>query len=394
MEKRLRISLVTETFPPEINGVAMTISRLMKELGKAGHELQLVRPTQSNDTAIPRLSAETIRVAGISIPGYRQLRFGLPATATLIRSWRRRRPDIIYVATEGPLGWSAVRAANRLGIPAVSGFHTQFHQYSTYYRIGWLKPLVFRYLRSLHNRTACTLVPTEAMRDDLLNTIPAIEVLGRGIDTGLFNPTQRSTLLRESWGAAPSDKVFLYVGRLAKEKNIDLAIETFRHIQHNNPSARLVVVGDGPEYQQLQGKHHGVIFAGSQVGHSLASHYASADIFLFPSLSETFGNVVLEAMASGLAVVAFDQAAAAIHIHHEQNGILVPPSNDRLFITYTEQLVSDPIALDAIRQAARRSVMDMGWRVIGRQFEQILRTHANKGTSNESRKRMAADFSS
>jgi hypothetical protein len=133
--RALRVSMVSETFPPEINGVAMTVSQLVAQLG-----------------------------AGFPIPGYRELRFGAPASRRLRQSWQLQRPDTIYVATEGPLGWAAVKVAEQLGIPAVSGFHTQFHHYSRYYRLGWQQPLVYRYLKSLHSRTACTLVPTETMR--------------------------------------------------------------------------------------------------------------------------------------------------------------------------------------------------------------------------------------
>ena len=226
MGKVLRVSLVTETYTPEINGVAMTLSQLARQLACKGHQVQLVRPKQPVEVGEDVHVAETILVSGAPIPGYRELRFGLPSGRMLTRTWQRQRPDIIYVATEGPLGWSAVQAAHRLGIPAISGFHTQFHQYSNYYSAGWLQPLVYRYLKSLHNKTACTLVPTEAMRRSMGEDISSIEVLGRGIDTTRFSPDKRSEDLRREWGAGPRDKVFLYVGRLAREKNIGLVMDS------------------------------------------------------------------------------------------------------------------------------------------------------------------------
>ncbi|HEY9147725.1 MAG TPA: glycosyltransferase family 1 protein, partial [Gammaproteobacteria bacterium] len=389
----LRITLVTETWSPEINGVALTLGQLSAELARRGHRLQLVRPLQPREGASDPAIAQTIRVRGIAIPGYRELRLGLPAGRLLQRAWRLERPDVIYVATEGPLGWSAVRAAQRLGIPVVSGFHTQFHHYSRYYRVGWLQPLVYRYLQALHNRTECTLVPTEALRRQLAPAIPATEVMGRGIDTTLFHPQRRSETLRRKWGAGPDDKVFLYVGRLAREKNIELALQTFLALQCRESAARLVLVGHGPDYARLYGRHEGIIFVGSRTGVALAECYASADIFLFPSSSETFGNVVLEAMASGLGVVAFDDAAAGIHIRHRESGMLAAVGDDEAFLRHSNTLMSNPLLLQRQRIKARSAMEGLSWERVGGQFERILRAQVERCENHdESCERLAADF--
>ncbi|MCW8827871.1 MAG: glycosyltransferase family 1 protein [Gammaproteobacteria bacterium] len=394
MGRELRISLVSETWPPEINGVAMTLSHLAGQLARRGHRLQLVRPLQPQEGGHDPAIMQTLRVRGMAIPGYPELRLGLPAGRLLRRAWRLQRPDVIYVATEGPLGWSAVRQAARLGIPVVSGFHTQFHHYSRYYRVGWLQPLVYRYLQSLHNRTACTLVPTETMRRQMSANIPAVEVLSRGIDTELFHPAKRSETLRREWGVGPADKVFLYVGRLAREKNIELALETFLTLRQGSPTARLVLVGHGPDYARLYARHEGIIFAGSHVGEKLACHYASADIFLFPSMSETFGNVVLEAMASGLGVVAFDEAAAGIHISHGNNGMLCPVGDGSVFLRHSKTLLANPPYLQTLRKQARRAMEGVSWERVGAEFERILRSQVeNLEVRDESSERMAADFS-
>lgn len=390
----LRITLVTETWSPEINGVAMTLGRLAAELAQRGHRLQLVRPLQPQEGPNNPDIAQTIRVRGMAIPGYGELRLGLPAGRVLRRAWHLERPDVIYVATEGPLGWSAVRAAQRMGIPVVSGFHTQFHHYSRYYRAGWLQPLVYRYLQSLHNRTACTLVPTEALRRQLAPAIPSVEVLGRGIDTRLFHPEKRSERLRREWGAGPDDRVFLYVGRLAREKNIELAIEGFLTLQRREPDARLVLVGHGPDYARLYGRHEGIIFLGSRTGEALARCYASADIFLFPSSSETFGNVVLEAMASGLGVVAFDDAAAGIHIRHGESGMLAEVGNEESFLLHGNTLLANPLLLQRLRREARRAMEGLSWEHVGTQFERILSAQVERCENHdESYQRLAADFS-
>jgi glycosyltransferase involved in cell wall biosynthesis len=300
---------------------------------------------------------------------------------------------VVYVATEGPLGWTAVNVARQLGIPAVSGFHTRFHHYSRYYRIGWLKPLVYRYLKSLHNRTACTLVPTEAMRQGMGRDIESIEVLGRGIDCERFTPDKRSNVLRREWGAGPQDKVFLYVGRLAREKNIELALNTFLHLREKHPGIRFVLVGQGPDYCRLYGRHEGLIFCGSKVGDELARYYASADIFLFPSLSETFGNVVLEAMASGLGTVAFDEAAAAIHIRHGYNGMLAAPGDEAGFLRHSQSLLANETFLNSLRRESRRAMEGMSWQQIGAEFERILLVHVQGRVGDESGECLAADLS-
>ena len=175
------------------------------------------------------------------------------------------------------------------------------------------------YLRHFHNRGVQTLIPTEELAGQLqalgfLRT----QVLARGVDTTLFTQQRRDPSLRQRWGAEPTDPVLLYVGRLAAEKNLELAIHAFARIRQEQPSARLVLVGDGPLASRLQARYPDVIFPGMRIGADLAAHYASADLFLFPSLTETFGNVTLEAMASGLAVVAFDYAAAHRDVYKRQ----------------------------------------------------------------------------
>lgn len=394
MGKSLNISIVTETFPPDINGVAMTLSHLIAQMTSRGHHVQLVRPKQSDEHAVPPLASQTLLVKGLPIPGYRELTLGLPAGLTLRKQWQKHRPDIIYVATEGPLGWSAVKAAEKLGIPAVSGFHTQFHHYTRYYRAGWLQPLVYRYLTSLHKKTVCTLVPTEEMRLQMSDDIQPIQVLGRGIDTRLFTPTRRCEALRREWGVAPNETVFLYVGRLAREKNIELAINTFLQLKANVPSARLVLVGNGPDYVRLYSRQDGLIFVGTRTGEELARHYASSDIFLFPSQSETFGNVVLEAMASGLGVVAFDEAAAHIHIRHGKNGMLVQTRDEAAFTRHSASLLLNSAHLQSIRHQARLSMVEQSWEQVGFDFERILRNYSGKEEYNESGKCLAASLGS
>jgi glycosyltransferase involved in cell wall biosynthesis len=364
-----QIALVTETYPPEINGVALTIARLVSGLRARGHAVSLVRPRRRGDTA----DAQSTFTAGLPLPGYRAVRFGLPAGAALRATWRERRPDVIYVATEGPLGLSAVRAASALGLPVVSGFHTNFDRYVEHYGARWLRRPVTAYLRRFHNQTTATLVATDDLRASLhAMRFRNVEVVGRGVDCTLFTPSRRSAALRAAWGAADDDVVVAYVGRVAAEKNVDLAVDAYRAMQAVHRRLRFVVVGEGPAQERLRRAHPDLIFCGFRRGEELGAHYASADIFLFPSDTETFGAVTLEAMASGLGVVAYDYAAAREHVTHAEDGLLVPYRDTRAFIANAVRLISAPGLLARIRRAARPTVLPLDWARVVERFESVL----------------------
>lgn len=370
----LHIALVSETFPPEINGVANTLGRLCQGLRERGHRLQLIRPRQNED-ARAQPDDELLLTRGWPLPGYAGLQWGQSALHKLLRRWQLRRPDVLYIATEGPLGLSALRAARRLGIPVVSGFHTNFQQYSSHYGLSLLNRLLTGYLRWFHNRTRMTLVPSPDQRLELQRRgFERLELLARGVDGQLFHPSRRSAELRASWGLGEADIAVLHVGRLAAEKNLQLLVRSFHALQQQNPQQhlRLVLVGDGPQRAQLQAELPDAVFCGVQRGERLSEHYASGDLFLFPSLSETFGNVVLEALASGLAVVAYDQAAAAQHIRHGHNGALASPGDEQAFIDAAQWLLEDAESLRRVRLNARQHAGRQGWPEIIEQFEQHL----------------------
>jgi glycosyltransferase involved in cell wall biosynthesis len=370
----LRIALVTETFPPEVNGVAMTMGRIVEGLLQRSHEVQIVRPRQSSaDSPNKREGLNEVLVKGIPIPFYKDLRFGLPSESRLIKLWQKHRPDVVHVVTEGPLGRSAVNAARKLNLPVTSSFHTNFHNYSSHYGIGLLKASIDAYLRMLHNRTMATLVPTNAMVQELQERgYKNVSLFSRGVAIDLFKPERRSTALRKSWGANDRDVVVLYVGRLAKEKNVGLVLTAFSSIQSRLPTAKLVFVGDGPLHKSLQDACPKAIFAGVRTGEELATYYASGDLFLFPSLTETFGNVVPEALASGLAVVAYDYAAAANLITHEHNGMVVALGEEMQFARTALVLATNNPKLLAIRQQAAPSVAHLDWGSVCDRFANTL----------------------
>jgi glycosyltransferase involved in cell wall biosynthesis len=385
--RALRIAVVSETYAPEINGVAHTMRHIVEALLKQGHSVELTRPQQkcdqrlsaigehaSADAPMPQPNFELRLVRGQAIPRYSELQLGLTTPNSLALHWRKTRPDVVHIVTEGPLGWAALIAARRLRIPISSGFHTNFHSYSRHYGVGVFAGLVDIGLRALHNRCAITMVPTAQIRQSLqARGYQRLAVVGRGIDTALFNPARRSQVLRDAWGADETTPVVLYVGRLAPEKNLQLFITAAQAFRAAHPRTRVVLVGNGPDANALQSAHPDFIFAGMRTGSDLAAHYASADVFLFPSVTETFGNVTLEALASGLAVVAYDYAAARQHIVHEKSGWLVPFGDTAAFINAAKELAESPARMVNLKHNARTAADSLSWDNIAREFAKNLR---------------------
>jgi len=370
----MKVVLVTETYPPEVNGVAMTLQRLVDGIAQRGHHVTVVRPKPRDwedagrDDASPGIAIDVVR--GLPIPCYPELRFGLPAGRHLRRRWAEHRPDLVHVATEGPLGRSAARAAVRMAIPLTTSFHTNFHTYAGIYTVGPLKDLALRWLRLVHERAACTFVPSETARATLHESgFGNLQVLGRGVDTGLFHPSRRCEDLRRAWGAAQDAPVALYVGRLAAEKNIALTVRAFEVMRSQRPDLRLVFVGDGPLRSKLERAHPEYHFAGMRLGEDLAAHYASGDVFLFASETETFGNVVTEAMASGLLVLAYDYAAPRLHIRSGEDGVTVPYRDADAYLAAATNLVRDRSRWPGIRLRARARMESLSWSGIVDAFE-------------------------
>lgn len=381
--RSLRAAVVTETYPPEVNGVALTIDRLVRGLQDRNHDIQLVRPRQARAEQPENAERfEEVLMRGLPIPRYPHLRMGLPAKKALLAMWTLRRPDLVHIATEGPLGWSALQAARKLRLPVSTDFRTNFHAYSRHYGMGWLQKPIAAYLRKFHNLSHYTMVPTAGLQASLAGLgFERLLVVARGVDTQRFNPVHRSEALRASWGVQPDEQVVLSVGRLAPEKNLDLLARAFKAMQAVNPRLRLVVVGDGPEREAFGALCANAVMAGPRSGMDLAQHYASADIFLFPSLTETYGNVTPEAMASGLAVLTYDYAAGAELIRHGENGLLAPFADDAAFVRRAADLAANPALVGQVRQGARASTLEQDWIHIVRQVEDVwtrlLREHAH-----------------
>ena len=362
----MKITFVTDTYSPQANGVATTLERLVYGLRELGHEVDVIRPS------VLACDEEGMKVPSFGLPGYREVRFGFPMRLVLQTRWYKRRPDVIYVATETPLGASAISAARALGIPVASGFHTNFQQYMAHYQMPLLEKATLSYLRHLHNRSSCTFVPSTDVIDQLdENGFENLELLPKGVDTKLFSPKKRSISLRQSWGVREGGIVGLFVGRIAAEKNLPLLVRTFHEIQKSIPDFKAVLVGGGPKLEEMQKEHPEFIYAGVQRGEDLAEFYASSDIFVFPSITETFGNVTLEGMASGLAVIAYDYAAAKQHIRNGENGFSVPFDEEDAFVATAVSAVREDLSL--VRENARKSARKVRWKKVVRRFEKQLK---------------------
>ncbi|MGJ8655998.1 MAG: glycosyltransferase [Akkermansiaceae bacterium] len=361
----MRIEIVTDTFPPDVNGVAMTLGKLTENLKLNGHYVHIIHTGE-----VVKLGETGIK--SLSLPGYKAVRVGLPSPLQLRKRWKHKRPDVIYVATESPLGISAIKAARELKIPVAAGFHTNFHQYLKDYKLSKIERPALALLRKIHNRCDCTIVPSE----DVLNTLDSagfkdLRLLGRGIDHEQFNISRRSELLRSSWGAGPDSPVAIIVGRVAAEKNLEFALKSLDKMKLTTPDLKVVVVGDGPLEDKLKAKFPETYFAGVRKGESLAGYYASADVLVFASESETFGNVLLEGMASGNVTVSYRYAASAQYIKHGINGYNCELGNEAEF----EQILSTALENfrnQEIKDAGLETIKPLTWGAITQTFTDHL----------------------
>ncbi|MHB8765057.1 MAG: glycosyltransferase family 4 protein [Deferrisomatales bacterium] len=360
----MRVALVTETYFPQVNGVSRTLDRLVRHLTGQGHEVQVLAPRYREPTPLP-VGAQLTVFRGFPLPLYPEISVCPVAPGRLRQAFRRIAPGVVHVATEGPLGLAALSAAQHQGLPLVSSFHTHFPQYLTFYRLGWLGPAAWRYLRWFHNRTENTLCPTSSVRELLLaRGFQDVAVWSRGVDAELFHPGRRDPELRRQWGVRPEDVVLTCVGRLAVEKNLPLLLEAFRLLPRELP-CRLVLVGDGPLRAALEATPEAaagrLLLPGYRRGEDLARAYASADLFTFPSLTETFGNVLLEAMASGLPAVAFSVPGPADVVRDGQTGILVEDTTATALAAALANLIRKPQRLAALGANARAWAETQSW---------------------------------
>lgn len=357
----MRVTLVTETYSPQVNGVSRTLGQLVRVLKSLGDEVQVVHP----DYGEPAADESVCLVRSLTLPFYKELHLPMPPFGRVKRAVDAFKPDVIHIATEATLGLSLLNHARSRGIPTVSSFHTNFDQYTDHYRVGFARGTIWRYLRWFHNRTLETYVPSRP-------TIAGLDAKGferlvlwpRGVDASIFRPDRpgRATL-REQYGFGPDDVVVAYVSRIAAEKNVEYLAEALEKVGEARPGVRFLFVGDGPSRPDVERRMNGrAVFAGYRTGGDLADHYAAADLFAFTSLTETFGNVVLEAMASGLPVVAARAGGVADSVHPGVNGLLTEPdAPPSTFAAAVISLVDDADARRGLAEGALAYARSQSW---------------------------------
>ena len=312
----MRITIVTETYFPQVNGVSRTLGELVRHLTDRGDTVQLIHPDYGE--AIEG-SGHAHAVRSIVLPFYKELFLPLPPFGGVRRAIDAFRPDLIHIATEATLGLSALRYALKRRLNVVSSFHTNFDQYSRHYRVGWARGTIERYLRWFHNRTRETYVPSRATIAQLERSgFERLVLWQRGVDATMFRPDRPARHeIRRALGWSPEDTVIGYVSRIAPEKNVDYLADALAIVAARRPDVRMLMVGDGPSRAALERRlGASARFVGYKTGEDVADHYAAADIFAFSSLTETFGNVVLEAKASGLPVVALRAGGVGETVRH------------------------------------------------------------------------------
>jgi len=368
----MRVLYCTDTYPPQVNGVSVVTALTVAGMRARGWDVEILAPRYP--TASASVFAATVgggepesgltTLASVPLPFYPEVRVAMSGAAVARDIVARFRPDLVHCETEFLVGKAGQAAALGFGVPCVTSYHTDFSKYARSYRVPWLAGAVSRSLIRFHGRAARTYTPSQPSRDELLRGgVRDVEVWGRGVDAERFNPGRRSAALRARMGIDDTF-TFLYVGRLAREKGVDVVLDAFRRVREAlGTGVRLVVAGEGPAATTLRAAApRGTVFLGNlHHASELPVLYASADAFVFASVTETLGLVVLEAMASGLAVVATPAGGVVDHLRPGENGLAFPAHDAEACAHAMMQLVSDRALLHRLRAGARRTAEALNW---------------------------------
>jgi glycosyltransferase involved in cell wall biosynthesis len=355
----VRLALFSDTYPPQMNGVSRTLERLVIAARERGATVRVFTTTEPE---LQHFDADEVRWNSVPFWAYPQVRLAAPrifAARAALAAWA---PSIVHVATEFGVGLAGRSAAKALRTPLVTSYHTSFSAYAEFYKLGALAAGGWKYFRWFHSAAARTFTPTDAIRDEVVaHGFRNVGVWGRGVDGERFDPSFRSNEWRREHGIADDAMVVLYVGRIAKEKGLEHALRAMQQLAIDAPQIRFVFVGDGPYDAELRAAApSSAIFTGRLNGVPLSTAYASSDVFLFPSVTDTFGNVLLEAMASGLVVVSAD-AGNTRELVGRDRGLIVPVEQDAAIATALRTLEHDRARHDAIRNSAQAWARERTW---------------------------------
>ena len=378
----MRVLYCTDTYPPQINGVSIVTALSVRGMSRLGWSCAVVAPRYPAEAhalwceGSAASEAELVSLPSLPLPRYPEVRMALPNLGAVHRLVARFRPDLIHCETEFCVGRLGQLAAARARVPVVSSYHTDFARYADAYGAPWLRNSVSGYLARFHRRSRRIYTPSSVSRADVLGFgVPDVEVWGRGVDAEMFHPSRRSQAFRRSLGAAAAF-VFVYVGRLATEKGPELILEAFRLTAAALPpgSVHLVMAGTGPKEAELRAMAPaGVTFLGFLDRRTqLPELYASSDAFVFASVTETLGLVVLEAMASGLPVIAAPAGGVRDHLRHGENGLEYPPSYTGRMAQAMTTLATNRELAERLALGARRTAETLTWQ---REMERLDRSY-------------------
>ncbi|ULL18970.1 glycosyltransferase family 1 protein [Paenibacillus sp. H1-7] len=360
----MKVALFTDTFLPDVNGVAKTLGRWIHFLESKGAECKVFAP--DGDSGNASSSKRVERFYSIPFLLYPECRMAIPNPIQLKKKLAAFSPDLIHVATPFNLGLVGLHYAKKNRVPLVASYHTHFDQYLSYYKLQWMEPMLWKYMLWFHQECQKIYVPSRSTMNHLQEKgLKNLEIWSRGVEAKQFQPVVDRTRIWQQYDISPGKFVILFVGRLAPEKSVDVLMDTFAALSEDvRASSHLVITGDGPLYKPLLeqcGAMLDVTFTGFKQGKDLADLYAAADVFLFPSSTETFGNVVLEAMASGTAVIGSAAGGVKDNIVHCETGMLCKPGDISEFVHAVELLYHNEEYRSNISMAGRQYSLQQSW---------------------------------
>ncbi len=371
----MRIAIFTETFLPKIDGIVTRLKYTVEHLQRQGHQVQVFCPVGPEGGLTEYMGATVYGVVGKPLPWYPELKMAFPRSA-IRREVQRFKPDLIHVVNPAILGLGGIYYAKSMGIPLVASYHTHLPKYLAHYGLGALEPLLWNLLKLAHNQALINLCTSTAMVEELsAQGIERTDLWQRGVDTELFRPELRCDVMRDRLSQGhPEAPLLLYIGRLSAEKEID----RIKSVLLAQPEARLALVGDGPYRSELEAHFAGTKthFVGYLHGEELASAYASADAFVFPSRTETLGLVLLEAMAAGCPVIAANAGGIPDIVTDGVNGFLFDTTDDDGMVAAAARLLGDRSQRESLGLAARAEAERWSWSAatgqLARYYDRIL----------------------
>jgi len=359
-----RVALFTGAYNHIADGVSLTLNRLVEHLEQQGVEVRVFAPTV-DDPPIDH-AGTLVSAPSVPLPGRSDYHFTLGLSPSMRRELEAFDPTLVHIATPDLLGQQALSYAQSADVPVVASYHTHFSSYLKYYHLDLLESAIWSYLRRFYQQCEHVYVPSTAIGEALKEhgITDGLRLWQRGVEDDHFTPRKRSSAWRQARGINDNEVVVTFVSRLVWEKGLDVYARVIRRLEENDIPHRSMVVGDGPAREDLEQRLPNTTFTGFLEGDDLARAYASSDVFLFPSDTETFGNVTLEAMASGLPAVCADAAGSRDLVDHEENGLLCEPGNVEAFTEATQRIILDTSLRTSMSRASHRRAQDFTWDAI------------------------------